>query len=162
MIQWMLGHLGRGKGRSPEEAQRLRRRADVVRDFWLILATGLMVLALVHSQQAVTRSQNALQAQVEGRRIGQLITCASISAVIDAGRATITGSNQIGPPRFERSLEALGLPRREVREQQAQTGARLYAQSIARKVETASGVRGIVKKDGSLNCALLRRLTAIR
>lgn len=162
MIEWTLRHLGRGKGGSPEEALRLRRRADIVRDFWLILATALMVVALVKSQDAVTRSQNALQAQVEGRRIGQLVTCSSISAVIDAGRATITGSNSIGPPRLERSLEALGLPPQRVRERQAQLGARLYAQSIAQKVETASGVRGIVKKDGSLNCALLRRLTAIR
>lgn len=162
MIEWALRHMGRGRAATPEAALRLRRRADVVRDFWLIVATGLMLVALVQSHNADTRSQNALQAQTEGRRIGQLITCASISAVIDAGRATITGSNSIGPPRLERSLEALGLPPPSVRARQAQIGARLYAQSIAQKVETASGVRGIVRRDGSLNCALLRKLTAIR
>lgn len=146
------------------------------RDGWIVVITLIAFLGIGRAQQGVNRAnhaansaksaahqaKSAFRAQQDGRRIGSSITCSSISAVIDAGRATLIASSRISPHQFELALEGLGLPPQRVRAKQAKVAADLYAQSIALKVQRASGVKGVVREDGTLNCAVLRRAAKIR
>jgi hypothetical protein len=154
-------------------SERLRRLkptsvGDVVRAFWQIVITGISLVAILaavgaagNADDAARDATRAQADQQEGRRIGQAATCAAVSAVIDSGRATIASGSAISPPQFERALEGLGLPPQRIRERQAAVAARLYAQGIASAVEEAAHVRGIVGRDGSLNCKRLRRISKI-
>jgi hypothetical protein len=57
-----------------------------------------------------------------------------------------------------RNLERLGYPPAEVRKRNARRAADEYARAIARGVERQSGVRGVVRPDGSIDCRRLARL----
>jgi hypothetical protein len=122
-------------------------RENAYRDVWLLLVSGLMVWALLDIRGVVND-------QREGRRYAVNVVCGATSAVIDAGRATITGGG-VGPPEFVRNLERLGYPPRRVREAQAQKAAAQYADLIARRVEKVAGATDVVRRDGTLDCALL-------
>lgn len=89
--------------------------------------------------------------QRQGRQIAIGITCGATSAIIAAGRATITGGGNL-PPELERNLRRLGYPPRSVREASARRAAEAYSSSIANAIEKQSGVKGIVRSDGSLDC----------
>lgn len=112
---------------------------------------------------AATAARDAARAvskQAEGRRIAVQIICGATSGVIEAGRATITGQTSAAfSPVFERNLERLGFPPKAQRESVARRQAVLYAKFIAKRVrDVADGRgRGIVRKDGSLNCDRLQR-----
>jgi hypothetical protein len=120
------------------------------RDVWLILITGLVAWSLIGIQ-------NTVNDQRDGRKYAVNVVCGATSAVIDAGRATITGGG-VGPPEFVRNLEALGYPPKRVREAQAQKAAEQYAELIARRVERVAGARDVVKPNGTLDCVRLTEL----
>lgn len=124
-------------------------RENWYRDLWLIIITGVVLIALSRSQDAVNR-------QAEGRRVAGAVTCSAISAVIDAGRATIQSGGKIDPREFERNLEKLGLPPRDVRMERSRTAAESYARLIAQRVVEESKVPGLVREDGTLDCRKLR------
>lgn len=135
---------------------RLFIRDNAYRDVWLVLTTGIVAVALINSSEAINQ-------QKEGRRAGLDVTCALGSGVIEAGRATISsGAASNKDPhmrRFLKELEKLGYPPRRVRERQAKLAAEAYARQIARVVERASGVKGIVRQNGKLDCEKLRVIT---
>lgn len=146
----------------------LRPRENWYRDIALVgLAIVLLWTALKtpvavdNARRAVTNSNVAVRRQAEGRKAAIQIICGVASAIIDAGRATIVGSEGQGVPRrLALNLERLGYPPKHVREKQARRAARSYAQSIAERVrEVADGkATGVVRNDGSLNC---RRLLVV-
>lgn len=129
-------------------------RENWYRDIWLTAISALVVLALIGQG-------NVLDDIQEGRRAAVDVTCAATSAVINAGRATITGGAESLDPEFARNLEKLGYPSKPVRERQARKAAKLYAGAIAREVERATGVTGVVKEDGSLDCERLAVLSRV-
>jgi hypothetical protein len=105
---------------------------------------------------------NLLDEQRDGRRQAVDITCAAVTAVIDAGRATITGGDaQLGSPEFIANLERLGYPPKAVREKQAEQAAEAYASFISQRVEKLTGAQGVVNADGSLNCRKFRALSRV-
>jgi hypothetical protein len=130
-------------------------RENAYRDVWLLLISGFLLLALVRSQDAIDR-------QIEGRRIGSSITCSVISSVIEAGRDQILSSATPGPPNFEANLRKLGYPPIKVRREAAQAAAHQYASRIAWRVKEASGLRGIIRKDGTLNCPNLQKAVKVK
>jgi hypothetical protein len=132
------------------------------RDLTTVIAVGLSAWAVI----GLDREQ---EEQREGRRIAVAVTCAASSAIIDAGRATLTG--QIGAPlpqEFARQLEKLGYPPQKVRDQQAREAARAYGSFISRRVQRAA--RGaeverqiaddLVTEAGRLNCERLKVASA--
>jgi hypothetical protein len=92
--------------------------------------------------------------QVEGRRTAVAITCGAVSAVIESGRASILAGVQL-PPKLERRLVSYGYPTKPERVVAARKAANAYSLGIASAVEKESGVQGIVRRDGSLDCGLL-------
>lgn len=129
--------------------------------FAVILGVCVATLAgtAVYSLTAIAH-QNARQQ--EGRAVGVKITCATLGAVIDAGRKTISSSTIVGSARFTRNLERLGLPPAAERKAQARLAADAYAKAIADAVQKRSGVKGAVNRDGTLNCSRLLDVTVRR
>lgn len=139
----------------------MRRPYKVMVGTALLLAAGSMFLSallftrLDDQQRAI---HNAQVEQRQGRATSLTATCATLSGVIEAGRATILGGVIIKPREFERNLERMGLPPRPTRKRSATSAAAAYANAIAARVETATGKHGLIRKDGTLDCALLRRI----
>lgn len=126
-------------------------RENWYRDVWLTVITVLLIFA-------VQGQNNVLDDIQAGRKFSVKVTCTTVSAVIDAGRSTITGQNSQVDGAFARNLERLGYPPKPVREAQAKIAARQYAEFISRRVERATGAEGVVRADGTLNCEKLTRL----
>lgn len=120
--------------------------------FIVLLAVGVTSNAI-----AIRVALDADQGQREGRRVAVQTTCAAISAVIDAGRATILAAGQEQPQPFERNLLKLGYPSLERRRTASELAAATYARSIAGRVAAITGSKGLVRPDGSLDCARLRK-----
>lgn len=122
---------------------------------WRIFVTGAVLLALI-------LFAGTIRDQKEGRRFAVDVMCGAVNAVIDGGRATITGGQEVGSPEFVKNLEALGFPPKNVREKQSKVAAASYAQFIAHRVEMESGVHGVViekgPQKGTLDCVRLTRL----
>jgi hypothetical protein len=134
---------------------RLRTRVHVG-DFLALFATGLAVWAVHDAQRTLDRVQ-------EGRRTSLSVTCGAVSAISEAGRATITGGQSF-PPRFEAFLEAHGFPSAGERKAQAQIAANAYVQSISNGVQAQVGPIGqsLVNRNGTLNCGRLRKIARTR
>lgn len=143
-------------GRRAEDKSRhhIRVRENWYRDVWLLIITGLTTWSVLTTMSTVNDVQ-------EGRRAAVGVTCAATSAVIDAGRAAITGGAQGVSGEFARNLEALGYPPKHVRERQAKQAARAYSRAISHRVEKATGVAGIVKPNGTLDCERLAELSRV-
>lgn len=139
--------LRRQDERRANRALRLAALALVVGAVGLVgaLTIGLGVLG----------NNGELERQREGRRIAVNVTCGAISAVIDAGRATITGGAAGLPPELASFLEAHGYPPAAERRRQALEAASTYARSIAKAVERASGRDDLVQPNGRLRCERL-------
>jgi hypothetical protein len=130
--------------------RRYRRRAYL----GFLLLAAATALALLQAQRAIDR-------QEDGRRQTTNVFCAGLSAVAEAGRATIDGSAAGLSPKFTRNLERLGYPPRREREAAARAAAAAYTRAIGQAVERESGVTGLVRANGSLDCARLRRVGAV-
>lgn len=128
-------------------------RENWYRDVWLAITTGIVVLALAHSDDAI-------QQQKQGRTSAVQVTCGALSAVIEAGRATLGADVQ--PPEFRRALERLGLPPRRARSEAAKVAGNAYRKSIADSIERQAHVKGLVQKDGTLDCNKLAQLAKIQ
>lgn len=122
----------------------------------VVLATGANVVAF----ESAADSRTALRSVDEGRKVGSAVTCATTSAIIDAGRETIESGAYVRPREFAAALERLGLPPFTTRAQYAAIAAQSYARNISVAVGR-TGVRGVVRTDGSLDCAALRRAAKI-
>lgn len=141
----------------------VRRRRD-----WLVIGMGAiclicLVVTLVVSATTLRNREDLLD-QKAGRAVALDVTCGAASAVIEAGRRTITGSSVARDPKTgkvdqkrELALRKLGFPPLKVRERHAAEAAAEYAREIARRVEEQSGRRGLVRKDGALDCGRLKR-----
>lgn len=134
-----------------------RRRRDR-----LIIGIGVIsMIALVFSiafSATTLHNRRDLLDQRQGRALALDVTCGATSAVIEAGRDTIIGASSAPrSAKTERALEALGFPPKAVRDRQAADAAKEYARSIARSVQEQSGRTDLVRADGSLNCAKLKR-----
>ena len=103
-------------------------------------------------EDQVNRIDQAVQQVQGGRRAALRVSCATTSAVIEAGRRTLTAQVGTRVTEFERKLIELGYPPRRVRDRQARAAARAYGEFIATRIEEATGVRGLVRKDGGLDC----------
>lgn len=127
------------------------------RDVWLLVISVFVFVALHNAS-------NAINQQREGRRVAVAAICGATSAVIEAGRATITGGAAGVNGEFERNLRKLGYPPRKVRRKQAMAAAEGYARTIAEGVRTAAGVKahGLVRADGTLDCHRLQRVARTR
>jgi hypothetical protein len=137
---------------------RTRRQRD-----GLIIGMGTLALicTFVTIAMAYTTLHNRSQLldQAKGRRVAIGVTCGATSAIIEAGRSIITGESQGALPKSaEKALRALGFPPRKQRRHQALLAAKAYAKSISDAIEKQSGVKGIVRRNGSLNCDLYQRI----
>lgn len=122
----------------------------------VVVALALAGLAVVQAAASATRAQDAIDRVEEGRKVGSAITCAATSAVIDAGRTTIKAGAYVRPKEFADALEDLGLPPETTRKRFAAIAADAYARNVSRAVLSGSGVRGVVRPDGTLDCKALR------
>lgn len=145
----------------------MRRKTDplVVASAALCLLCTIVTVAVV-APTVLDTSRTTTQIQ-EGRRAGQQITCAANAAVIDAGRSVITGHAPgkppaTPPPAVERTLRKLGYPPFAVRQQQAERAGDEYGRQIARAIQRATRVKGLVKRDGTLDCERLAAATGIK
>jgi hypothetical protein len=122
---------------------------EPVKDFWLLVLTVLVAIAL----NSIVSEQDRQQ---EGRQVAIRVLCGAQQGVIDGGRAQILGSAQIAPPRFERNLILLGMADLEKRQQAARRGAVMYALAISRSIEAVAHQHGLIdSKTGRLLCARL-------
>jgi hypothetical protein len=142
---------------------------------------GMMVVGLIavtagglfiaHQQRVLHRQQSALarsqvrqdvqQKQIqEGRKTALRVVCSATSAVIEAGRKVITGGSIAPGTTFERNLRKLGYPPVEKRKADAKAAADSYANLIALRIARDTGVVGLVKQNGSLDCTRLLSLAA--
>lgn len=135
-------------------------RALVVLLGLLAVTVALASVAIVVSVQSASDAQTAIERVNDGRKVGSAVTCATTSAIIDAGRETIKAGAYVRPKEFARALEKIGLPALTTRAQYADAAAQAYARSISRAVGK-TGVRGVVRADGTLDCAALRRVAKI-
>lgn len=97
----------------------------------------------------------------EGRTVSVQTTCAAISAVIDAGRATIQQSGMSLPTRYERELRKLGAPSASERRVSLELAAATYARMIATRVQRSTGRTDLVRRDGTLDCRKLQRVAKV-
>lgn len=133
-----------------------RRRGDnrrTYRDVWMLITTALVVIALLGMQQS-------LDAVRSGRHIAIAANCAVLSAVADAGRATIEHGATV-THHEETALLRLGFPPEAVREAAARAEARAYVASISQAVDRQIGHRGdrLIRRDGTVDCRRLEVLT---
>jgi hypothetical protein len=136
---------------------------------WTMIAMVIAVVALLgalkRADAAADRAARAerqvivQRAEAAGQRAGRAIALQAIcgfgNGVAEAGQVTIAGG-MIQPPKFRRNLERLGLPSEKVRARAARMSADRYARRIRRSVVRATGIVGLVRDDGTLNCAALR------
>lgn len=148
--------------RATDKGWRVLVRENWYRDVWLFIITAASAWAVLTTLSIVADVQQGQRDVQEGRRFAVSVNCAATSAVIEAGRATITGGAAGVGGEFERNLERLGYPPRKVRKRQAKQAGRAYAAAIARQVEKAAGVKGVVHRDGTLDCPRLTRLARAR
>lgn len=127
----------------------------------VVVAVALAGVAVVRASQSATDAEDAIERVEDGRKVGSAITCSATSAVIDAGRTTIKAGAYVRPREFARALEDLGLPPQTTRERYAALAADAYARNVSRAVLSESGVRGVVREDGTLDCAALRKAANI-
>jgi hypothetical protein len=121
----------------------------------MVLISGVLLLGLV-------KLDGVIRDQKQGRSDALGVSCAISGAVIEAGRTAISGGAlPLKPDRLERNLRALGLPSVKVRAAGAKLAATRYARSIANAVQREVHVSGIVRKDGSIDCALLRQVARV-
>jgi hypothetical protein len=132
--------------------------------------------AAAYQQTVLISQQHRLDEQAveqrAGRQLGIRTTCAVQSAVIQAAISTIHASTTVGSPRFEANLRRLGYPPLAVRRRSADRAARAYAVVIAaavrdeiargntspaRRGQTSPMPKGLVRRDGTLNCTVLVR-----
>lgn len=133
-----------------------RRIPQLLRDFWLFVITAIVLLALSNASDAVTGVQ-------QGRQTSLRVTCAVQSAVAQAGRQVIAGSNVPPPAAEEKALEAFGFPPFKERHKQAQHAADLYVSGISASIDKQIGHKGdgLVNPDGTINCQRLAQLAKI-
>jgi hypothetical protein len=124
-------------------------RENWYRDVWLVIISSAVLWA------SVSTYQNQVNQRV-GRRVAVGATCAALSGVIEAGRATISSGVIIKPQRFERNLEKLGLPPIRIRKHSAEDAAFAYGRAIAIRVAQATHNKSLVRSDGTLDCHLLQ------
>ncbi len=139
----------------------MRRLLSSPRTLGVVRTVGvvLLVLAVLSNGVAIRVALRADAGQREGRDIARDFSCATTSAVIDAGIATIKGGGRTISPEFERNLRRLGYPPLVQRQLQADLAAAAYARAVATRVQSATGRTDLVREDGSLNCARLRAVT---
>lgn len=113
------------------------------------------------ANRAASDAKTAIRRVESGRKIGSAINCATTSAIIDAGRETIRSGAYVRPAEFALALENLGLPPFTTRAQYARAAARGYARKISIAVGK-TGVRGVVREDGTLDCAALQKAAKIK
>lgn len=118
--------------------------------FVVLLVVGVFVNAI-----AIRVARNADEQQRKGRQIADQSTCAAISAVVDAGRATLLAGGKAQPEPFETNLRKLGYPSLARRRKAAELAAATYARSIATEVARITGRDDLVNADGTLDCARL-------
>lgn len=140
-------------GQPPTRGEVARALRKMVLAMCVVGALNVAAIAL----QTVVLKQQATQArdQREGRALGTRTTCAVQSAVVDAAFQTIRAGAVLKPDRFRRNLERLGLPNTQTRRQAADLAAKAYASIITKAVEDATGRKGLVQPDGSLDCKRL-------
>lgn len=99
----------------------------------------------------------------DSRRTGLGVSCGIASAVVDAGRAVITGSSASSDPVFLRNLEKLGYPPKKVRDEQARQLAEKYTQVITDRVAKQAGAHTAreVLRGGRLDCAAVERASGL-
>jgi hypothetical protein len=135
-------------------AQDLRRaRLEARIAYMLVVMIAVYGAFLSGDVQDIARkNSNLIRAQGEQA----LARCAATSAVIEAGRNTITAQTKSpADPKQERGLRALGFPPKPQRDALARAQAQAYAQFIRNRVEEETGKKLLVNKDGSLNCKKL-------
>lgn len=140
----------------------------------VVLSVPVNAVALQVTLNTQQRLERVDREQIEGRRAATEVICAFGGAISEAGRGVILAS---APPpevvakwtprqrRFERNLVQLGYPPLSERRVAAKIGGAAYVENIARQVEDATGVRGLVIEKGpdagKLSCEKLREAAAI-
>jgi hypothetical protein len=137
------------------------------RDFVPLLAILIAAYAVLGIESKVDRAEvkattaeQVAASQREGRRNAVAIVCGATSAIIEAGRASILSGGEL-PPRLERNLIRLGYPERAERRAQARAAAEAYSLGIAGAIEKESGVQGLVRADGTLDCDRLLKASRV-
>lgn len=136
------------------EKANIKMRENWYRDVWLVIITGLSLLAIWLNSQT-------LDQQAKGRHFAVGVTCSAISAISQAGQQVLSPPVPKGPKsRFERALERLGYPPPNRRRIQSELLARLYVEHISEAIQRQVGGRGahLVRPNGTLDCRQLQRL----
>lgn len=128
-----------------------------------LVLTGVVILnnaaGIHHADRKAEQAQTDVQRQVAGRRVAISVICGFANGVADAGRQAIS-TPRLLPPRLEQLFERYGYPTFKQRQRAAHAFADAYARRIAQAVAKEAGAqyRDLVRADGSLNCAVLKRV----
>lgn len=137
------------------DAHRQRQRASREAIGALIIAGIALAIALTLAL-GVLGTNGKVESQREGRRVAVDVLCGGLSAVAEAGRATITGSTDSLSPELTAFLERHGYPPLAVREREAEAGGKAYAKLIADAVAKRAKRTDLVDaKTGALKCERL-------
>lgn len=116
-------------------------------------------LSSVVSLVAVIAAVSAVEAQKDGRRIASTATCVAIGAITKAGQAAVAKSATPIRGAYAENLRRLGAPTQKQREAAAMAARVEYGRTIARDIEQRTGIPGIARPDGTIDCARLRQVT---
>jgi hypothetical protein len=149
-----------------------------------VALSGLSVVLALSNRSTLTEQQQIAEFQQEGRKVAIEVLCGFGSAVSEAGRKTIAGSialpgrtrrdadrvvldkrgRVIGvvSGRFARFLESHGYPVAPQRVSGSKRAADEYARAVSNAVARQTGAKGLVKPDGTLDCARLQKVSHTR
>jgi hypothetical protein len=128
-----------------------------------VVAVVVAVAATVKVARDDAKIRELTVVQKQGRRLALGVTCAAVSAVSEAGRATIANAMPL-PPGVEALLVAHGFPSFRERKAAARIASVDYVRRISAKVEDQVGRKGdhLVNADGTLNCHRLELVARAR
>lgn len=132
-----------------------RRYHPTIRDFILVIVSGLVAIALINGRHTLRQIQ-------EGRQFSVGVTCAVDTAITQAGYNVIVLGASAKETLFMRNLEKLGYPPLVVRKVQSRAAAQLYVTEISKAIEKSIGHKGdgLVLANGQLDCARFKVLSA--
>ena len=118
-----------------------------------LIALVLAIYALEGLSSKVDKTQDAVQRQVEGRKIALEVLCGGISGVESAGRRILTGT--LPPPAPKRPVPDEAL---------AQKYAEAYSRVISERVVEQAGAKAkdVLRPNGTIDCDALKRESSAR
>jgi hypothetical protein len=117
-----------------------------------LFCLGIAMVVLFRIDDKADRTQVQVDAQAAGRQVAREILCGGLNGASEAGRLVLLG--ELPPP--APPSPQLSSVERDVREAYGESYATVISKSILDQVGVEA--KGVIRRDGSLNCDALNRL----